>query len=108
MRSVLYATAVASVALAAEVLDNEVPTPPVAAMAPHQRISEVDRSFELGLEELVTTPRPSELIDMTELPLNFDWSNLEGRSYTTKMLNQHIPQCVRSHAARALARGRPD
>ena len=87
MRCVLVATLAAG-ALAADVFEQEV----LAAPATHKRISEVDRSFESGLKDLITTPRPSELIDETELPLNFDWSNLEGRSYTTKPLNQHIPQ----------------
>ena len=87
MRCVLVATLAAG-ALAANVFEQEV----LAAPATHKRISEVDRSFESGLKDLITTPRPSELIDETELPLNFDWSNLEGRSYTTKPLNQHIPQ----------------
>ena len=87
MRCVLVATLAAG-ALAANVLDPEV----LAAPAAHKRISEVDRSFESGIKDLITTPRASELIDETELPLNFDWSNLEGRAYTTKPLNQHIPQ----------------
>ena len=77
MRCVLVATLAAG-ALAADVFEQEV----LAAPATHKRISEVDRSFESGLKDLITTPRPSELIDETELPLNFDWSNLEGRSYT--------------------------
>lgn len=30
--------------------------------------------------------------DQVDLPSNFDWQNVNGKSYVTKMLNQHIPQ----------------
>jgi len=37
-------------------------------------------------------PRPQDYIKDTDLPASFTWSNVNGTSYLTKMLNQHIPQ----------------
>ena len=31
-------------------------------------------------------------IKAEDMPANFDWNNVNGTSYLTKMLNQHIPQ----------------
>ena len=30
--------------------------------------------------------------EFSELPISFDWRNIDGKSYVTKMINQHIPQ----------------
>jgi len=37
-------------------------------------------------------PLPHTYVDATELPDNFSWANVNGTSYLTRMLNQHIPQ----------------
>lgn len=37
-------------------------------------------------------PLPHTYINSTELPANFNWQNINGTSYVTKSLNQHIPQ----------------
>ena len=34
----------------------------------------------------------SDDVDEDELPDNFNWGNVNGRSYLTHSLNQHIPQ----------------
>lgn len=33
----------------------------------------------------VTGPRPSDYIDVSALPLNYDWRNVSGTSYVTKV-----------------------
>merc|ERR1712046_427902 len=42
--------------------------------------------------EQAEIPRPHEYIDMDGLPDNFSWTNVDGVTYVTKSLNQHIPQ----------------
>ena len=37
-------------------------------------------------------PLPSSYIQADELPKNFNWGNIDGKSYLTHSLNQHIPQ----------------
>jgi hypothetical protein len=37
-------------------------------------------------------PLPYTYVSPNELPDAFSWSNVNGRSYITKSLNQHIPQ----------------
>jgi len=39
-----------------------------------------------------TLPLPHTYINAAELPANFNWQNINGTSYVTKSLNQHIPQ----------------
>lgn len=38
------------------------------------------------------SPLPHEYIAKGDLPLSWDWRNVDGKSYITKSLNQHIPQ----------------
>lgn len=39
-----------------------------------------------------TSPLPHTYISKSDLPRSFSWSNVNGTSYLTSMLNQHIPQ----------------
>jgi len=39
-----------------------------------------------------TSPLPYTYIDPEDLPDNFSWGDIDGRSYLTHSLNQHIPQ----------------
>jgi len=39
-----------------------------------------------------TKPLPISYIKPTDLPNSFSWRNIEGKSYLSHMLNQHIPQ----------------
>ncbi len=42
-----------------------------------------------------TSPLPYEYIQEDDLPESFSWGNVNGTSYLTKSLNQHLPQvCV--------------
>jgi len=43
------------------------------------------------MKEYVTSPQPYEYVDMSALPTEVDWRNVNGVSYVTKELNQHIP-----------------
>ena len=40
----------------------------------------------------VEQPCLSVIHENMDFPTNFDWRNIDGKSYVTKMLNQHIPQ----------------
>ena len=44
----------------------------------------------------IVSPLPYTYIDEDSLPQSFDWGHVEGKSYLTHMLNQHIPQVRRS------------
>merc|ERR1712216_368435 len=44
------------------------------------------------VEEHVTSPRPHEVINMLEIPDDFDWRDVNGKSYVSIPRNQHIPQ----------------
>lgn len=37
-------------------------------------------------------PMPHEYLGDSKLPANFNWANVNGTSYLTRMLNQHVPQ----------------
>ena len=39
----------------------------------------------------IKSPLPHTYLDKHDLPDNFSWDNVDGKSYLTKMLNQHIP-----------------
>jgi len=43
-------------------------------------------------KENYKSPLPYTYIDEDELPASFDWGNVNGHSYLTHSLNQHIPQ----------------
>ena len=68
-----------------------------AAAATSQRPSEVwsrDQESAAGIvREHVELPQPIDYIDPSALPTAFTWRNVQGQSFLTKSLNQHIPQC---------------
>ncbi|KAJ0405798.1 hypothetical protein ATCC90586_008452 [Pythium insidiosum] len=41
--------------------------------------------------QLVTSPRPHDELDVSALPKNFDWRNVNGTNFATISRNQHIP-----------------
>mmetsp|Transcript_25645 Transcript_25645/g.37751 ORF Transcript_25645/g.37751 Transcript_25645/m.37751 type:complete len:355 (-) Transcript_25645:384-1448(-) len=69
-------------------------------------IAAQDMTQSMLLEGEITNdyvhPLPIEYIDPLDLPDSFTWGNVNGQSYLTRMLNQHIPQYCGScwaHAA---------
>ena len=46
----------------------------------------------VGHEEDYSLPLPHTYIDADELPSTFSWADVNGTSFVTKNLNQHIPQ----------------
>jgi len=42
--------------------------------------------------QVITSPQPFEYLDMSALPTNYDWRNVEGKNFLTKDLNQHVPE----------------
>jgi len=40
----------------------------------------------------IQSPLPHTYIGSDDLPGSFDWADVDGKSYLTKSLNQHIPQ----------------
>jgi cathepsin X len=63
----------------------------VSATVPTKRFNEIKRNENLKREH-ITSPLPHTYIKSADLPANFWWNNINGTSYMTKMLNQHIPQ----------------
>ena len=47
---------------------------------------------ELDKPDDFTLPIPSSYLASEELPSDFSWMNVNGTSYLTRVLNQHIPQ----------------
>ena len=39
-------------------------------------------------------PLPSTYVQVDSLPSDFSWGDINGTNYLTKLLNQHIPQCI--------------
>ena len=43
-------------------------------------------------KESVVSPLPHTYVNLQDIPTDFDWSNVNGTSFLTKNLNQHLPQ----------------
>jgi hypothetical protein len=55
--------------------------------------SELWDDTDLMVQEDCQSPLPTSYINPKDLPDNFSWGDIDGRSYLTHSLNQHIPQC---------------
>lgn len=54
------------------------------------------------IEDDYSIPLPSSYINSRELPKSFSWRNVDGWSFLTKSVNQHIPVCIIFLPLRAL------
>jgi cathepsin X len=54
--------------------------------------SELWDDSDLAIEDHYHSPLPISYIDPKELPDSFSWGDVNGSSYLTRSLNQHIPQ----------------
>jgi len=59
------------------------------ALGRHNEFMEMEDHTE---KESYTSPLPYTYIDPEDLPDNFNWGDVDGKSYLTHSLNQHIPQ----------------
>lgn len=44
--------------------------------------------------ESYSKPLPRTYVNTTALPDDYDWGRVNGTSFLTRTLNQHIPQCT--------------
>jgi len=67
----------------------------------------VNEYRKMDVKPVLKSPLPEHTVHSSTLPEAYDWNNVDGVSYVTKNLNQHIPQycgsCWAHGAASALA-----
>ena len=44
-----------------------------------------------NVSERIISPLPQTYVNVTDLPDSFNWGDINGTSYLTKSLNQHLP-----------------
>jgi len=64
----------------------------IASASPGEYFNEIMISDDTVHNSFYQSPMPHTYIDVEELPESFSWGDVDGKSYLTKSLNQHIPQ----------------
>eukprot|EP01147_Barroeca_monosierra_P006301 gene6301-7465_t len=54
--------------------------------------NEVDNRFRPEISEWITSPRPSDYLQVDQIPSSFTWQDVNGTNYLSTTRNQHIPQ----------------
>ena len=67
-------------------------TATVAATTPSIQINDFKIMQGHTIQNDYKSPLPYEYIKEEDLPKSFTWGNVNGTSYLTKALNQHLPQ----------------
>lgn len=66
----------------------------VAGILANALESELWDDADFVIEGDLQNPLPKTYVNAKDLPDNFSWGDVDGRSYLTHSLNQHIPQCT--------------
>ena len=91
----LFSSAVAAVFLVGSVVSAAAPEEAAAAAASSSSstfYNELQVFEDVLHNSFFQSPLPHTYIDVADLPASFSWGNVDGVSYLTKSLNQHIPQ----------------
>lgn len=105
LKSLLFISSWATVAFGALTIENNEQL--ILEKKGSKRVNEYVIPAGHDLDNDYFSPLPHAYVDFNKLPKNFNWGNIDGYSYLTKNLNQHIPQycgsCWAHGAASALA-----
>ena len=71
---------------------RDLPSPTVADAPRVRKGCRLPSATGFANGELVTSPRPHEVMDISTLPTSFFWGNVSGVNFLTEVKNQHIPQ----------------
>jgi len=89
----LFSSAVAAVFLVGSAVSAAAPEEAAATSSSSSTFYNELQVFEDVLHNsFFQSPLPHTYIDVADLPASFSWGNVDGVSYLTKSLNQHIPQ----------------
>ena len=89
----LFSSVVAAVFLVGSAVSAAAPEEAAASSSSSSTFYNELQVFEDVLHNsFFQSPLPHTYIDVADLPASFSWGNVDGVSYLTKSLNQHIPQ----------------
>lgn len=65
----------------------------IATSSAAERYNEIKIREDAVHNSELKSPLPHSYIEVGSLPDAFSWADVEGTSYLTHSLNQHVPQC---------------